>query len=375
MAMPDVSPNTHTTYDPYERYHAYETSGPNIIDLPQAFPAKTGLERYQLSTRLIGHLERLAQTRFLIREFTDEEYERWKAVDEQSEGLVLKPRPTIRGLGLASIIQPIAQSVYCSSAIEGEQIHRNNIEVAIVGQAHVKAPGESTAKGREQTIRDTYVAYVWALSRPFPIGGGHNVVITPDFICDVHRMMFESTKGNDAGVFKKTDNRIVRLDGTVLAHMLPHGRVEEFVGALCDRINSQFIESSRHGSVSKFLSVAEFVCDFLAIHPFLDGNGRVARLLSTYLLERAAYHFARFYALDAVILERHLDYYNTLLTSQRDFYASTEDLTPWIEYYIDCVFMQWLRAYQYIKGTPANGDRSVRTAGNQTEHGEGSASA
>jgi hypothetical protein len=351
--------NTHTTHDPYSGYRAYETAGPNVIDPPNAVPAKTGLDRYRLSTRLVGQLERLAQTRFLIQEISHEDFKRWKAVDEQSQDLILKPRPTIRGLGVASIIQPLAQSVYCSSAIEGEQIHRNSIDVALLGQAHVAGPGENVTKHRGQAIHDIYCAYVWALSRPFPIAGGDNMVVTPEFICELHRMMFASTKQQDAGVFKQSDNQIERLDGTVLAHMLPHGRVEEFINALCERVNSQFIESDRHGSVSKFLSVAEFVCDFLAIHPFGDGNGRLARLLSTYLLERAGYHFARFYSLDAVILERHIRYYDALLTSQHSFYMPEENMSSWIEYYTDCVFMQWLRAYQYIKGTPANGSASV----------------
>jgi Fic family protein len=91
------------------------------------------------------------------------------------------------------------------------------------------------------------------------------------------------------------------------------------------------------------------VVDFLAIHPFSDGNGRTARLLSTYLLERAGYHFARFYSLDTIILERQQAYYKALFDSQREWYKESEDLTPWVEFYLNAIFTQWLRAHEAIR--------------------------
>ena len=234
------------------------------------------------------------------------------------------------------------------------------------GHGHVRLrpgrPGSSlphrprrwATRPRAQVIRDIYIAYIWALSQVFPLSGGYNVVMTPRLIRDIHRMMFASTMGEQAGQYKTANNTTEQPDGTLLATMLPHERVQEFINMLSNRINSRFIESYHHGSVSKLLSIAGCVCDILAIHPFSGGNGRPARLSSTYLLERAGYHFARLYSLDAIILERHAEYHAALLAAQRNFYVSREDMTKWIEYYIHCVFVQWLRAYQYVKpgGTP-----------------------
>jgi Fic family protein len=103
------------------------------------------------------------------------------------------------------------------------------------------------------------------------------------------------------------------------------------------------------GDPSRFLTTAEFILDFLAIHPFHDGNGRTARLLSTYLLERCGYHFARFYPLDNVILENRDAYYEALFLAQRRWYEADEDLSPWIEFYTDMVFNQYGRALQRVK--------------------------
>ena len=80
----------------------------------------------------------------------------------------------------------------------------------------------------------------------------------------------------------------------------------------------------------------------------------MARLLSTYLLERSGYHFARFYPLDSVILETRGAYYEALFRAQRDWWGAQEDLTPWIEYYVDSVYAQYLRAYQRALGAYSN---------------------
>jgi Fic family protein len=96
------------------------------------------------------------------------------------------------------------------------------------------------------------------------------------------------------------------------------------------------------------LIVAEFIVDFLAIHPFKGGNGRTSRLLSTYLLEKCGYNFTRFYPVDSYILETRSEYYQTLYLAQKKWYLEDEDLTIWVEYYTKVIFNQWQRAYQRV---------------------------
>src|SRR6185437_6650499 len=84
-----------------------------------------------------------------------------------------------------------------------------------------------------------------------------------------------------------------------------------------------------------------FACDFLAIHPFRDGNGRMARFLSSYLLERGGYHFSSVYPLDRVVLDSRGAYYEALNASQRHWHTKDEDLSSWIEYFVGVVFGQW----------------------------------
>lgn len=101
--------------------------------------------------------------------------------------------------------------------------------------------------------------------------------------------MFEATNPDVAGRIK---TKRVAIEGSLYSvKTLPPEKSALFLRELCDRVNSSLVTAD----ASRFLTTAEFVLDFLAIHPFHDGNGRTARLLSTYLLERSGYHLARFY--------------------------------------------------------------------------------
>lgn len=285
--------------------------------------------RFKPTIESLGIIERLARLRYEADAVKPSEPTLWSHL------------PTNE----SEIISPIAQSVWASTEIEGESVHAGDVNLAIVGKP---TRAQSRIPDYEDRVRGTkavYEAYLWALQQPFPLAG--NQVITVEFVTELHRRMFSSTKPEAAGKIKVKQNR-VQWGGAIELDMLPPEKVDEFLGRLCDRLNSCFSVAESTGRCCRLISVAEFVVDFLAIHPFRDGNGRTARLLSTYLLERAGYQFARFYSLDTIILERQQKYYKALFESQRHWFSENEDLTAWIEFYLDAVFTQWLRAHEAI---------------------------
>ena len=293
--------------------------------------------------QMAGQIERLARTRYEITKLIPQEPTLWDGIQSSSERL-----GKTEGITLSSeqeIIEPLAQSVWASTEIEGESVLADDLRLAIVGKP---SPNQRKQEDYAERVRGTnavYAAYIWALSQNFPLAG--NKVVTPDFLLELHKRMFSSTKVG-AGEWKKKSN-LISWGGSIEIHVLSPERVTEFVDRLCDRINACFSSADTAGGCCRLLSVAEFIVDFLAIHPFTDGNGRIARLLSTYLLERAGYHFARFYPLDTIILERQQRYYRALFESQSSWHKETEDLTPWIEFYLNAVFTQWLRAHEAIR--------------------------
>jgi Fic family protein len=291
----------------------------NSINPSASSPERAGL-RFTLNWYTLGKLERLAQSRFTISKLTDEDLGIWKEHEAYWE---------------------LAQSVNASSAIEGEGVHANSIPVILAAVTQQNTAGKNAElQGRERAVRDIYEACIWALRTRM------QDFLNFDFVLELHHRMFKNSKPEAAGKLKHK-TVVIRGAGYYI-ETLPQEKTEEYLRALCDRTNRDLLQASEHATKSMFLCAAEFINDFLAIHPFGDGNGRTARVLSTYLLERCGYRFARFYSLDTIILENKANYYEALFESQCRWYESGEDITPWIEFYTDSVFKQWQRAYQNV---------------------------
>jgi Fic family protein len=297
-----------------------------VIDAETPNPLRTGL-RYDVSAYTLGQLERIGEARFEIGRLTAEEFlAPWNAD--------------------AAALWNIAQSVNASSEIEGEEIPASKLELALAAATKPVARHlNEELERRMEAISSIIRTLLWALFEP------PREFVSFDFILEIHRRMFGAAIGESAGRLK---SRRVAIEGAGYSiKTLPPEKTEHFLRALCERTNSALFANER----SRLLTVAEFVLDFLAIHPFHDGNGRAARLLSTYLLERCDYHFARFYPVDTVILERRTDYYEALFRAQSRWYQTDEDLTPWIDFYMDVVFSQYSRALQRVR----DGNARART--------------
>lgn len=317
---PDRDAHTTLRRDGGAMYVPREQPRNTVMDPPQPSPLRAGL-RYSLSPLTLGKLERLAKARFDIRQLTGVDFEKWEVNEETQSVLV--------------------QSVLASSEIEGEGVQADalTLDLAAVTRDDLGLHDRELAT-RQQAVKSIYEASVWALSREW------KPFVTYDFVLELHQRMFTSTKPDVAGRIK-TGAVLIRGGGYNI-ETLRADRAEAFLRALCARANATLEDARDASSSSMFLTTAEFICDFLAIHPFSDGNGRTARVLSTYLLERAGYHFARFYPLDLIILESRGRYYESLFQAQRRWYLDDEDMTAWIDYYAEAVFVQWMRARQRV---------------------------
>lgn len=289
-----------------------------IIDPAQPYPLRAGL-RYGLSPYTLGKLEKLARAKFELGRLTSDDFIAPHNAD-------------------AAALWNIAQSVNASSEIEGEEVPPGKLQLALAAATRPTARRiDEELERRMMAVSSIIRTLLWTLFEP-PLE-----FISFDFVIDVHRRMFEATSPEIAGLIKT--KRLAIEGGLYAVKTLPPEKAELFLRDLCDRVNTSLTSDD----TSRFLTTAEFIIDFLAIHPFHDGNGRAARLLSTYLLERCGYHFARFYPLDNVILENRDAYYEALFRAQQHWYEADEDLTPWIELYTDMVFNQYARAFQRVK--------------------------
>ena len=178
-------------------------------------------------------------------------------------------------------------------------------------------------------------------------------------ILDMHRQIYSRTD-IPAGQWKKRDNTIEeRLsDGRWITRFVPVSARETpgTMKELCARFN-RLMDKRR---TSPLILIPAFIFDFLCIHPFSDGNGRVSRLLTVLMLHQADYTVGRYISIERSIEESKETYYESLQRSSKDWQEGKHSLKPWWEYSLGVL----IGAYQEFErrvGTIAK-TRGAKTA-------------
>lgn len=169
------------------------------------------------------------------------------------------------------------------------------------------------------------------------------IKLSPGVIRQFHRDLLAFVPGN-GGSWKTTDNEIVDVlsDGSTQLRFspVPAHLVE---GAMVG-LHDGFGIALRSQRVDPLVSIGAYILDFLCIHPFLDGNGRIARLLTLLLLYQAGYEVGRFVSVERVIEGSRDTYYEALNRSSQGWHDARHDLVPWLEYFFGVLYA----AYQEL---------------------------
>jgi len=161
-----------------------------------------------------------------------------------------------------------------------------------------------------------------------------HIPIKASIVLQFHRDLYSFT-ATPGGHFKNTQNEVARFDKA--------GRKTEVVfkgtspfetPAAMDELHERFAEATREGRHAPLLLAGAYVFDFLMIHPFNDGNGRLSRLLTLLLLYHADHEIGRFISLEKLIEESKETYYESLERSTRNWEKGEHDLWPWLDYFL-----------------------------------------
>lgn len=148
----------------------------------------------------------------------------------------------------------------------------------------------------------------------------------------LHRLLFGHTEAG-GGQFKTADNLVVdRLpDGTTAVRFRPVSAAQTPFAV--DDLISRYTEAINSGEHHPVLLTGLFILDLLVIHPFEDGNGRVARVVTSALLAERGYTVGRYVSLEQMIAEAPETYYQSLLDSTHGWHESANDPWPWLGYF------------------------------------------
>jgi Fic family protein len=160
--------------------------------------------------------------------------------------------------------------------------------------------------------------------------------LTPNLLLQLHRDLFRFAGPTNAGRWKVSDNLITekRPDGTnkIRFRPTPAWRTQEAMEDL-----HRAFTTAGESEVDALILVALYVLDFLCIHPFSDGNGRMVRLLTVLLLYREDYEVARYISLERLIEQTKESYYETLYLSSQGWHEEAHDPMPWVSYFLSVV--------------------------------------
>lgn len=232
------------------------------------------------------------------------------------------------------------ESVEASNRIEGVTAPVERV-VAIVNRN--EAPhGRSEAEiaGYRDVLNTIHASHP-AVAVTMRVATPREAPFTPALVRQFHRDLF-SFSASPGGSWKGAPNDIIerRPDGTERVRFQPVSPMETpaFMESLHQRLGTEW----NSGEVDPLLLVPAYVLDFLCIHPFADGNGRMARLLTLLLFYRGGYEVGRYISLERIVEESKDNYYESLHASSQSWHEGRHDLVPWVEYCVGVL----TRAYQ-----------------------------
>jgi Fic family protein len=169
------------------------------------------------------------------------------------------------------------------------------------------------------------------------------------FILDLHALMYQGYNPAFGGKWKDTQNYITQDDGKGNKALLFTPSKPEDVPALMGNLVWQYNACLQDPEVNRLLLIPVFILDFLCVHPFNDGNGRMSRLLTSFLLLKDDYDVDLYYSLSYLILARQEDYYQALYNSTQLWKEDKNDYSYFAIYLLQIILEGYERLDKMVE--------------------------
>jgi Fic family protein len=239
---------------------------------------------------------------------------KWNIV-EQKENVYLKELRKIATI----------ESIGSSTRIEGAQLSNEEIKNLLenIEITKLKTRDEQEVVGYYDVLGIIYESFV-------------DIDISKNYVQQLHQRLLKYSLKDDRhrGNYKNLSNKVVANypDGTqklIFNTTEPH-LVESEMADLLDWTNTQIKQKELHPLIVSGL----FIYEFLSIHPFQDGNGRLSRLLTNLLLLKSDYHFIQYVSFENLIEQKKKTYYEALMDGQKDRYSDAERINNWMLFFL-----------------------------------------
>lgn len=216
------------------------------------------------------------------------------------------------------------QSTEASNAIEGIVTTNTRIKQLVSEKTTPRNRDEQEIAGYRDVLNIIHESF-------------DSITISRNYILQLHKIMYSHMNNPMAGRTKNVQNYISASypDGhtEILFTPLPPYETPEALDKICEEYNKVI----GNFELEPLIAIPIFIHDFLCIHPFNDGNGRMSRLLTTLLLYRSGFFVGKYISIEAKIAKNKDLYYNALNQSQNGWHEGSEDVLPFIKYILSII--------------------------------------
>ena len=243
----------------------------------------------------------------------------YKEAGKQELYLKQKPEELEKLVEIAKV-----QSTEASNAIEGIVTTSTRIRQLVEEKTTPKNRDEQEIAGYRDVLNIIHESF-------------DAIPLTQNYILQLHKILYSHINNPMAGKTKNVQNyiSITYPDGhteTLFTPLAPFETPEAL-----DMICAEYNRVIGNNELEPLIAIPVFIHDFLCIHPFNDGNGRMSRLLTTLLLYRSGFHVGKYISLEAKIAKNKDLYYDALGQSQHGWHEGKEDVVPFIKYLLGTI--------------------------------------
>ena len=216
------------------------------------------------------------------------------------------------------------QSTEASNEIEGIRTTNTRLKQLCADKTTPRNRDEKEIMGYRDVLNTIHKNYEY-------------IPLRTNYILQLHRDLYRYSEKGIGGNFKNTQNYISATDNQgntlVLFTPLPPYETPAAIEQICESCN-RVMDTQE---IDPLILTPVMIHDFLCIHPFNDGNGRMSRLLTTLLLYRSGYYVGKYISLESKIARNKNLYYEALEASQHGWQDGTDDPTPFIKYLLSVI--------------------------------------
>ena len=228
-----------------------------------------------------------------------------------------------------------------STRIEGAKLNDEEVQKIMRGLSVSKFADRDSqeAQGYLETLQNVFDSYEKLPLRESIIKSLHKELLKYSTKNELQRGDYKR-KENTVGVLDAQDNVARIMFETTKAYLTPK-EMQELVDWTA--------EALQKNRFHPLLVIANFIVEFLKIHPFEDGNGRLSRVLTNLLLLRAGYSFVQYVSHEQLVEKRKDEYYIALRKSQETFNTEKDTISPWLNFFLSVIKEQANKALAYLE--------------------------